>query len=127
MRIAVFVSGVVLSLVPGAYAASNSAHVCGDARLSAPDQMACRSQMDAARTEGERLAVQGNFEKLSASVTGEAGTTAAQRNSAKTTASPPTPNTNPSLTPADSYPPAAATPPVYPGEAPNPRTGKPPA
>ena len=108
------------------YAASNSAHVCGDKRLSAADQMDCRTQMDAARNEGERLKVQGNFEKLSASTTGEASTTAAQRNAAKTSSTP-TPQTNPSTTPADSYPPAEAKPQVYPGDIPNPKTGKPPA
>lgn len=107
------------------FAASNSAHVCGDKRLSARDQMDCRTQMGTARTEGERLKVQGNFEKLSANTTGEAGTTAAQRNAK--IVSTPTPQTNPSKTPADSYPPAEAKPPVYPGDVPNPKTGRPPA
>ncbi|MHB1207407.1 MAG: hypothetical protein ACYCZX_17710 [Rhodospirillaceae bacterium] len=117
------------ALSSAAFAASNSAHVCGDIKLSANDQMDCRTQMDAARTEGERLQVQHNFEKLSASVTGEAGTTAAQRNAAKTNLrnNPSTPHTNPATTPADSYPPAESKPPVYPGETPDPKTGKPPA
>lgn len=116
------------ALSSAAFAASNSAHVCGDGKLSANDQMDCRTQMDAARTEGERLRVQHNFEKLSASATGEASTSAAQRNAAKTRIrNPSTPHTNPSTTPANSYPPAEAKPPVYPGEVPDPKTGKPPA
>lgn len=105
--------------------ASNSAHACGDKRLSAADQMDCRSQMDAAKTESERLRIQHNFEKLSASVTGEASTNA-RRNPPLKTATP-TPQTNTSDKPADSYPPAEARPPVYPGDIPNPKTGKPPA
>jgi hypothetical protein len=116
---------LAMALSSPAFAASNSAHVCGDRRLSAPDQTTCRAQMDAARTEGERLRVQGSFEKLSASVTGEAST--AQRNAAKTLSPGTHPQTNPSTTPSDSYPPAEAKPPVYPGEVPDPKTGKPPA
>ncbi len=124
MLVLASVAGVSLGTVT--YAASNSAHACGDTRLSAPDQMDCRTQMDAAKTEGERLKVQGAFEKLSASTTGEAGTTAVKRNAAKTLSAP-TPHTNPSTVPADSYPPAEATPPAYPGDVPNPKTGRPPA
>ena len=124
MLVLASVAGVSLGTVT--YAASNSAHACGDKRLSAPDQMDCRTQMDAAKTEGERLKVQGTFEKLSASTTGEAGTTAAQRNASKTLSTP-TPHTNPSTAPGDSYPPAEAKPPVYPGDVADPKTGKPPA
>lgn len=105
--------------------ASNFAHVCGDKRLSSADQMDCRSQMDAAKTESERLRIQGNFEKLSASVAGEASTNARRNPPLKTTA--PTPQTNPSGKPSDSYPPSEAKPPVYPGDIPNPKTGEPPA
>ena len=120
------------ALCSSAYAASNSApsnsaHVCGNTNLSANDQMDCRTQMDAAHTEGERLQVQNNFEKLSASATGEASTTGVKRGSAKASvADQPTPNTKSSAAPSDSYPAAEPKAPVYPGEVPDPKTGKPP-
>ena len=116
------------ALIAEAFAAPNSAHVCGDVRLSSQDQMDCRAQMDAARTESDRLRVQGAFEKLGAATANEAGSNvAAKRNAARKTSDTPAPQTNPSTKPSDSYPPAVTAPPVYPGEVPNPKTGKPPA
>lgn len=109
------------ALIAEAFAAPNSAHVCGDPRLSPQDQTDCRAQMDAAKTESERLKVQGAFEKLSVNVGAKAG--AATRKAVDA----PAPQTNSSTRPWDSYPPAVAAPPVYPGDVPNPKSGKPPA
>ena len=112
-------------------ATENPAHICGDPRLSTVDQTACRSQMGTAKDDVQRAATARTFADRANATRLEGGSSIAaeQKKPASTLIQngPATASEPGSSEPRDSYPPAVAQPPAYPGNTPQPSTGRPPA
>ena len=131
MRLHMIGAGILtLAVMSGAHAAqTNSAHICGDERLSAQDQNACRAQMEAATTDAQRTKAQHTFEARAAATTQEGGSSvaaAAHSPAPSLTGIAAGPATAPAGTTPDAYPAAKPGAPDYAGRDPQPQTGKPP-